>query len=263
MARERNEGEGKAGMDALARLLIELNLTTLARELPQLLAQAEGDAPGYSQFLRQALERECRVRAERRVERHLRWSRLGVGEGLEGFNWGARPQLAAQAIRELATCRFVDERRNLVFVGRSSLGKTRIAKAIGDAACRKGHSVYYTTLGEMLETLRAARADGTYKKALRRVIQCALLIVDDAGLEPLSIEAGTELFRVVCGRYGTRSTVMLANLPLKRWGDFLPCPAQAVATIDRLIHNATILRFSGEPFRRPREVLGTEPEGDE
>lgn len=249
----------KTDRDPLADLeaaLIELNLTTLARRLRELLAQAEGQALSFSDFLARAVETERQSRRERRVQRHLRWSRLGQCEDLEGFNWAARPNLAPQVVHELATCRFLEERRNLVFVGRSSLGKTRIAKWIGRAACEKGYSVYFVTLGDMLTALRAAKADGTYRKAFRRVTRCALLILDDAGLEALSLEQAGELFRVVCARYQERSTILVANAQLRKWGDFLPSPAQAVAITDRLIHNATILRFGGEPFRRPKEVLG-------
>jgi len=242
--------------DDVRRLLVELNLTTLARELSALLTEAESTSPGYTEFLRLALERELRARAERRVQRHLRWSRLGGCPRLDDFDFSARPQIAPQAVREWTRCRFVEERRNLIFLGRASLGKTTIAKAIGDAACRKGLSVFYTTLADMLDTLRAAKADGTFRKAFRRVVQPALLVVDDVGLDPLSLEQAGDWFRVVCARYRMRSTIVLANVPLKKWGDFLPCPAQAVALVDRLLHDATILRFTGKPFREPREILG-------
>lgn len=258
----RKSAEHKDPLAEVQAAFMELNLTTLARRLPELLTQAEGERISFSEFLTRAVEVERQARRVRRVERHLRWSRLGRCEDLEGFEWTARPQLSPQAIRELGTCRFLEERRNLVFLGRSSLGKTRIAKWIGRAACERGYSVYYVTLADMVTALAAARADGTYRKALRRVTGCALLIMDDAGVEGLSLEQAAELFRVVCARYQTRSTILVANAPLKKWGDFLPCAVQAVAITDRLIHNATILRFTGESFRRPKEVLGAKLEDE-
>lgn len=252
----RKSDERRDPLAVLEAELVELNLTTLARRLRELLAQAEGQALSFSEFLARAVETERMSRRERRVQRHLRWSRLGHCEDLESFDWTARPNLAPQAVRELGTCRFLEERRNLVFLGRSSLGKTRIAKWIGRAACEKGHSVYYVTLADMLTALRATKVDGTYRKAFRRVTRCALLILDDAGVEPLSLEQSGELFRVVCARYRERSTILVANAPLRKWGDFLPSAAQAVAITDRLIHDATILRFGGKSFRPPKEVLG-------
>ena len=167
-----------------------------------------------------------------------------------------RPQLSPQAVRELATCRFVAEKRNVILVGRPSLGKTTVAKAFGVAACEQALSVYYTEMTDMLASLHAARADGTYRKAFRRVTQPDLLIIDEAGFCTLGREATNELFRVVCARYQQRSTVVVTNLPFKRWGEFLPSPAQAVAIADRLIDQATILRFTGKRFRNPREIFG-------
>jgi DNA replication protein DnaC len=84
------------------------------------------------------------------------------------------------------------------------------------------------------------------------------LILDDCGFDTtLGRDAANELFRVVCARYRQRSTVVVTNLPFRQWGEFLPSSAQAVAIIDRLIDQAMILRFSGKPFRQPRDIHGT------
>jgi DNA replication protein DnaC len=237
-------------------LLERLNLTTAARCLQDLLAQAEGTHPAYSEFLRQLLEAEQSSRWERKLQRRRRWSKLGPPLALEGFDWAARPQLSPQVVKELLTCRFIDEHRNVILVGRPSTGKTTVAKAIGHAACAHALSVYYAATAEVLETLHAARADGTYRKVFRRVSTADLLILDDAGFSDLGRDAANELFRVVCARYRQRSTLVVSNLPFKQWAEFLPSPAQAVAIADRLVDDATILRFSGTPYRQPRDVHG-------
>lgn len=262
MPRKNEATAPKDPLEALRGLLIELNLTTLARRLSDLLAQAEAGHPSYSDFLRQALEAEQAARAERRIQRRVRWSKLGALVTLEGFDWAARPQLQPQVIKELLTCRFVDERRNLILVGRPSTGKTTVAKAIGHAACQRGLSVYYVTMAEMLEALHAARADGSYRAAFRRVSQTDLVILDDAGFSALGREAANELFRIVCARHRQRSIIAVTNLPFKQWGEFLPSPAQAVAIADRLIDNATILRFGGKSFRNPRDIHGGPLDGE-
>ena len=172
----------------------------------------------YSEFLRQLLEAEQHSRWERKLQRRRRWSKLGPPRSLEGFDWAARPQLPPQVIKELLTCRFIDEHRNIILVGRPSTGKTTVAKALGHAACSHALSVYYAPTAEVLGTLHAARADDTYRKVFRRVTTADLLILDDAGFSDLGRDAANELFRVVCARYRQRSTIVYVmwNLSLVR-----------------------------------------------
>lgn len=248
--------EPKDSLEGLRDLLVELDLTTLARELANVLRQAEETKPAFSEFLRQAIEREHAARQERKVNRRVRWSRMGVTLSLDQFDFSVRPNLSPSVVRELATCRFIEEKRNVILVGRSSTGKTTIAKILGRAACERGLSVFYITMADVLASLHASKADGTYRKVLRRVTTTHLLIIDDAGFATLDRENTSELFQVVCQRYRQRSTILVSNLPFKRWGEFLASPEQAVAIADRLIDGATVLRFGGPSFRKPRDIQG-------
>lgn len=250
-------------LEDVQKLLVELNLTSLARSLSHLLDQTEKEGPGYTDFLRQALEIEQAARIERKIARRIRWSRLGPYVDLDGFNFAARPELSPHAVREFLTCRFVEEKRNLILVGRPSTGKTTVARAIGHAACRKLHHVLYLPMSEMLETLLASRADRTYRTAFRRVTKPDLLILEDAGFSNLEREHANDLFRVVNARHKSASTIVVSNLPFKKWGELLPSEPQAVAIVDRLVDDATILRFSGEPFRTPRDIQGAPLDGEE
>ncbi|MEK6851969.1 MAG: IS21-like element helper ATPase IstB [Candidatus Thermoplasmatota archaeon] len=229
--------------EALHASLVELDLTSLAKGLSALLDQAERDAPSFSEFLRRAIEIEASARLERKIARRVRCSRLGPLVTLDDFDFSCRPELSPHAVREFLTCRFVDERRNLLLVGRPSTGKTTVAKAIGHAACRCLHSVLYVTMGEMLEELFASRADHTFRRAFRRLVKPDLLVLDDAGFASLDRDASTDLFRLVCARYRKHSTLVVSNLPFKAWAELLPSEPQAVAIVDRLIHQASIIRF--------------------
>jgi DNA replication protein DnaC len=250
-------------LTTLRPLLLSLSLTTLARDLDGVLDRAAGEAPSYSDFLRTALEVESAARLDRKILRRQRWSRLGPCVDLEHFDFAARPQLSPQAVKELLHCRFVEERRNLVLVGRPSTGKTTVARAIGHAACARLFSVYSGALSEILDELHAAKADRTYRKASRRLTQPDLLVLDDCGTENLTREEADEFFRLVQARYQRRATIVVSNLPFRQWGEFLPSPALAVAIAERLVHDATILRFTGKSFRLPREILGAPLDGED
>jgi len=249
-------------LETLHALLLQLNLTTIAKELTTLLARAESSPPSFSEFLRQSLEIEQAARRERKIQRRLRWSRIGTTIPLSDFDFAERPQLSVAVVKELSTCRFIEDRRNVILVGRPSTGKTSIAKILGRAACERGLSVYYTPMSEMLAALHAARADGTYRKVFRRVAQSALLVVDDAGFGELDPTNANELFKVVCERHRQRSTILVSNLPFKQWAELLPSPGLAVAIVDRLLDDATVLRFSGKPWRRPRDIHGAPLDGE-
>ena len=248
--------------EELIQLAIDLDLTTLAQSLPTLLESAEKDSPSFTDFGLKMFRAEVIARKTRRLERSLKRSRLGVVEGLEGFDFAARPKLDPRVVKELLGCRFVTEHRNVLCLGRAGLGKTRVAKAIAHAACRADYSVLCVLAADMIEELHASHADGTFKRAFRRYVKPAILLVDEFGYEPFTSEATNYLFRLVSARHRQGSIVLTANTGFSKWRSLFPSEATAVATVDRLVDSATILRFTGKSFRQPHEIVGAPLEDD-
>ena len=240
----------------LVQLARDLDLTALADALPDLLGRAERETLSYTDFALALLRAEMTARQDRRLQRSLRRSHLGAVEGFDGYDFSIRPQLEARIVKELCTCRFVEERRNVLCLGKPGLGKTRIAKTITHAACLAGHATLCVNTAEMLEELHASHADGTFKRALRRLVKPAVLLCDEFGYEPFDARATTYLFRLVAARYGQGSIVLTANTGFNHWKTLFPSESQAVATVDRLVDRATILRFTGKTKRGPRDVHG-------
>jgi len=262
MARNTRRVPAANPTEELIQLAIDLDLTTLAQSLPTLLESAEKDSPSFTDFGLKMFRAEVIARKTRRLERSLKRSRLGVVEGLEGFDFAARSKLDARVVKELLGCRFVTEHRNVLCLGRAGLGKTRVAKAIAHAACLADYSVLCVLAADMIEELHASHADGTFKRTFRRYVKPAILLVDEFGYEPFTSEATNYLFRLVSARHRQGSIVLTANTGFSKWRSLFPSEATAVATVDRLVDSATILRFTGKSFRQPREIVGAPLEDD-
>jgi len=246
----------------LAELADRLNLTALRDNILMLLTQAEANALSYSEFALKMLHLEFIARNNRRLTRNLKRSDLPtIIEGLDTYDFSVRPKLEAPLVRELENCRFAEENgRNIICVGRPGLGKSRILDAIARAACDKGYSVKKVMTAYLLEELHASLVDGTYAKTFRRYEKYDILYLDEFGYDPFDSDATKHLFRLVSARHRKRSILLAANTGFKNWKRFFPSEAQAVATVDRLIDQATILRFTGKSFRKPKQILGDDIE---
>ncbi len=256
MARSTRRPAASNPTEELSQLAIDLDLTALADALPALLDQTEKQTPSFTDFGLAMFRIEVNARKNRRLERSLKRAHLGVVDGLDGFDFAARPKLHAQVVKELLNCRFVDEHRNILCLGRPGLGKTRLAKAIVHAACLAGYSALCVPAADMLEDLHASQADGTFKRAFRRYIKPEVLLLDEFDSEPFTAKATNYLFRVVSARHRQGSIVLTANTGFTKWKTLFPSEATAVATADRLVDGATILRFTGKSFRQPRRIVG-------
>jgi DNA replication protein DnaC len=256
MARNVRRPPAPDPIDELRQLAIDLDLTALADALADILGKAERDSLSFTDFALALLRAEVSARKSRRLERSLRRSRLGTVDGLEGFDFTLRPQLDARIVKELLNCRFVEERRNVICLGKPGLGKTRIAKALVHAACLAGYSTLCVITAEMIEDLHAAHADGSFKRALRRYVKPQVLLLDEFAYEPFDAKATNYLWRVVSARYLQAATVLTSNTGFTHWKLVFPSEAIAVATTDRLVDRATILRFTGKTHREPRDIHG-------
>ena len=140
--------------------------------------------------------------------------------------------------------------QNIIITGPTGIGKSFLACAFGQRACRNGRTVYYFRWSRMLSNIHAARGDGTYLKYLNKLGKVKLLIIDDFGMNSLSDTDRKDLMEVIEDRYTTASTVITSQLPVKDWHDFIGDPTIADAVCDRLFHAAHIIELKGDSMRK-------------
>jgi DNA replication protein DnaC len=262
MARRGHRPPARDARQELIDLALDLDLTALAQAFPEILARAEQERTSFTAFSLALLRAEWGARRDRSLQRILKRSRLGTVQGLEGYDFAIRPKLDARIVKELLDCRFLEERRNILCLGGPGTGKTRVVKTIARAARALGDTVLYVVMIEMLEALHASRADNTFSRAFRRLVKPQLLVIDEFAHDPIGMDATKDLFRLVSARYQQSSIILAANTGFKKWNKLFPTEAAAVATVDRLVDKATILRFTGKGGREPKEIIGAPLEGE-
>jgi DNA replication protein DnaC len=189
-------------------------------------------------------------RARRSLERRLRSAHIGRFKPLADFDWAWPTQCDQRAIAELMTLDFLNSTTNAILVGTSGLGKTMIAQNIAHQAVLHGHTVLFTTAGQLLGELAGLDSDSALRYRLRRYAAPDLLIVDEVGYLSYSNRHADLLFELINRRHEKKSTLITTNKSFSEWSEVFPNASCVVAMIDRLIHHAEIIAIKGESYRR-------------
>jgi DNA replication protein DnaC len=199
------------------------------------------------------VDAEWMARENARVGRALKEAKLRIsGAAVEGIDYPPRRELDKTLVRQLASCKWVHEHQTVIVSGATGTGKTYVACALAQQACRKGFRAMYRRAPRFFDELRLARADGSYPRLLARVARVDVLVLDDFAIAPVTDLERRDLLEVLEDRYGARSTVITSQLPPDRWHDYLADPTVADAICDRVIHGAHKIALKG-PSRRKEE----------
>jgi DNA replication protein DnaC len=199
------------------------------------------------------VDREWTEREARSLTRRLQLARLrDRAAAVEDIDFGHPRGLDRNLVRRLSNCEWITKKQNLVITGSTGCGKTFVACAFGQKACREGFSVIYRRVPRMLNELHIAHGDGSLPRLLARWAKTDLLILDDWGLAPLTVQHRHDLLEVIEDRHGERATIIAAQLPLKDWHKYIGDPAVADAALDRIVHSAHHITMSGDSMRKKR-----------
>ena len=218
----------------------------------------EGDAGvqelSFDERLGLLVEAEWMSRENARLVRSLKEARLRLGSAcVEGIDYPARRELDKGVIRQLSTCGWVREHLNVVITGATGTGKTYIACALAQQACRQGYRALYRRASRLTDELVLARADGSLGRMLGRLAKVDVLALDDWGHAPLGDQERRDLLEILDDRYGMRSTIMTSQVPVAKWHDCVGDPTHADAICDRVLHNAHKIVLKGPSRRKQGE----------
>ena len=200
------------------------------------------------------VDAEWMHRENKRLLRALKEAKLKLAEAcVEDIDYSARRELDKSVVRQLASCKWVHEHQAILITGATGTGKTYVACALAQQACRKGFRAVYRRASRLFDELRIARADGTYGRVLTRLARIDVLVIDDFAISPVSDEERRHLLELLEDRYGTKSTIVTSQLAPADWHDYLADPTLADAICDRIVHHAHRLVLKG-PSRRKEKL---------
>lgn len=238
--------------------LKQLRLSGILDSLEARNRQAIDGKLAYTEFLALLVQDEVARREQKKLVTRLRRASFRAEKTIEAFDFDRLPTLNRALINDLSTGRYLHEKVAVLIVGPCGTGKSHLAQALGHCAARQGFDVLFTTQTQLLGSLNAARAVGTYERKLQQLARVDLLIVDDFGLKPIRPPQDEDLHELIAERYERAATIFTSNLDFDEWDDAFPANRMlGAATLDRLRHGAYRLVLDGASYRAPRPLEQT------
>jgi len=236
-----------------------LRFNGMVKALTEQMTVPDIEELSFEERLGLLVDREMTEREDRRLKTRLRQAKLKQTACVEDIDYRQPRGLDKSLLLDLAGCQWIKRHLNIMITGPTGVGKTWIACALAQKACREGYKALYLRLPKLLQELPIAKGDGTYIKLLTRLAKIDVLILDDWGLSKLMAEQRRDLL-ILEDRYDSRSTIVTSQLPLDKWHDIIGDPTLADAILDRLVHNAYKINLRGESMRKRKSLL-TAPTG--
>jgi DNA replication protein DnaC len=242
-------------MQELYKRLKEFKLSGMASTLAERIPYANLNKLSHEQFLELLCQDEADTRADNSYKRRYSAARLPSHKKLDDFDFSFQTSLNERQVNDIATCKFIRERSNVILIGDPGTGKTHLSIAFAVSALAKEYKVLFTSVSDMLYKLHIAKADNSYHRRLQELVNYDLLVLDELGFKTLPKYAADDFFNIISKRYENKSTIITTNKNFDQWNDIFADEILTRAIVDRVLHHAIILNIRGISYRaRNKEV---------
>lgn len=253
--------KGKTGKEDKDIMLIHptldklqvLRLTGMAKAYEEQSQMQDIAELSFEERLGLLVDREITERQNRCLISRLKKAKLRQNACIEDVDFRYPRGLDKSILSQLSSCQWIKDHLNVILTGPTGIGKSYIACALAQNACRLGYKSLYMRLPRLFQELGIAKGDGRYNRLLTNLAKTDILVLDDFGLSKLNEEQCRDLLEIMEDRHGLKSTIVTSQLPVKNWHDVMGDPTIADAILDRLVHNAYKIIFKGESMRKEKK----------
>jgi len=230
-------------------ILNDLELYGLKNSLSNETDYITSNKMSFLEGLNHFLKNEVKYREINRAEANIKIAHFPYLKEIKDFDFDYQPSINRDVIKDLSTLRFIEEKKNILFMGSPGVGKTHLATSLGIEAARKRNSVYFISCNDLITNLSKAFKENRLESKIKFYCKYKLLIIDEIGYLPITKDEANMFFQLIAKRYENKPIIITTNQPFSKWGEVFGDTTIASAIIDRLVHHSVIINIKGKSYR--------------